>query len=158
MGDAALFFSWSSLFRRVLLNSKIPKSCLGQFKWLKILKIIINLKNRLLLYRDKSFSSLRISWVHSFLPFCKKNSQTCQTCPAKPSRYYQNACMHGTRNNNCIIRLPKIKLASCRKAFFHMGAATFNDQLEVYLLWTILKLNYLVIFFHPKYFLLLMLT
>ena len=34
---------------------------------------------------------------------------------------------HGTRNNNCIIRLPKIKLPSCRKAFFHMGAVTFND-------------------------------
>ena len=34
---------------------------------------------------------------------------------------------HGTRNNNCIVRLPKIKLVSCRKAFFHMGAVTLND-------------------------------
>ena len=52
-GRCSPVLSRSSLFRRVLLKVKIPNSCRGQPKLFKILKIIINLKNRLLLYRDK---------------------------------------------------------------------------------------------------------
>ena len=54
----------SRSFRLLTLrrNLKIPNSCPGQFK---IVKISTNLKN-LLLSKVKSFSSLRISWVHVF--------------------------------------------------------------------------------------------
>ena len=57
----SLVLSRSSLFRRVFLHVKIPITLTlkipitvtGQFKLFKILNIIINLKNRLLLYREK---------------------------------------------------------------------------------------------------------
>ena len=60
--------SRSSRLLTLRRNLKIPNSCSGQSKLFKILKISANLKNHLLLSKVKSFSSLRISWVHVFLP------------------------------------------------------------------------------------------
>ena len=74
--------SRSSQLLTLRRNLKIPNSCPGQFK---IVKISTNLKNILLLSKVKCFSSLRISWVHLFLPtfsiiliarFCTSSTRT----------------------------------------------------------------------------------
>ena len=40
---------------------------------------------------------------------------------------YFEIMMNKTRNNNCIIRLEKVKLECCRKSFFFNGAREFNS-------------------------------